>query len=119
MAKHRITFEIDVDEGGSFIGKVVEAEHESWEVQDVYAVTFSCLHFVGYMFAALEQLPTFNFPASLMSDFMLSMQTYIEQYLSQDGIVKCSCSISPEEREKKSIMPFMEYKRGFTQAQLN
>ncbi len=119
MSKHRIVLEIDVDKNGSFMGKIVEAEHEAWEIEDVYAVTFSCLHFVGYMFAALEQAPTFNFPASLMSDFMLSMQTYIEQYLNQDGIVKCSCNIDSKEREEKEIMPYMQYTKGFTQAQLN
>ncbi len=117
MSKHRITFEIDVEKNGSFIGRVVEAEHESWEVEDVYAVSFSCLHFVGLMFANLEQLPTFNFPASLISDFMLSLQTFVEKYLNQDGIVKCSCDI--EEREKKGALPFIQYTQGFTQAQLN
>ena len=112
MSKHRIVFEIDVDENGGFIGKVVEEEHESWDVRDIYAVTFSCLHFVGQMFANLEQLPTFNFPASLMSDFMYSMQTFVEKYLGQDGLVTCSCN-------KEDVMPFIQYTQGITKAQMN
>lgn len=112
MGKHRVIFEIDVAENTSFVGKVVEAEHESWDVEDVYGVAFSCLHFVGMMFANLEQLPTFTFPASLMSDFMLSMQTFVEKYLGQDGMVTCSCG-------KEDVMPFIQYVNGMTKEQMN
>lgn len=118
MSNHRITFEIEVNDNGSFIGKVVEVEHESWEVKDVYAVTFSCLHFVGLMFAALEQLPTFHFPASLMSDFMASMQTFVEKYLAQDGIVDCSCN-KEDDNKDKTIMPYLKYTYGITKERLN